>query len=343
MSIRDYEDDVRKSMLIQKTLGLFPQQTNTIETEALAALSNIADKIEYKVLTSDMINVDATDEKLRSFWEGRQHDYMTLPAYTLEVVTQPALAESHDDAALQEHYAAHRSDFTDASGKILPFEEAKDAVAAALNAKATHKAALKQYIAFKKEKLEGASVETMEITEADQPFDAELFQAIRGLTTEDPYLKPKQVGSDYKTFKLVAVKPAAPKSFEDAMKEVLNDYLESRMQIQLEELAESSVATFTGATTDFLTRTEQQNLEGLAKEESEAFVNELFAQQTKRGYITLNNTKIVLFHILEQKLLKTSQTDLSASTLRLKASLLDRGLVKMLETRYPVEIYVKGL
>jgi peptidyl-prolyl cis-trans isomerase D len=343
MNVRDYEADVRKSLLIQKTLALFPQQTSPIETEALAALSNIADKIEYKVLISDMINIDATDDKLHSYWEGHQHDYMTLPAYTLEVVTQPALTESHDDAALQEYYTANRTGFTDASGKILPFEEAKDAVTEALNAKATHKAALKQYIAFKKGKLEGAATETLVITEADQPFAPELFEAIRGLSTAEPFLKPKQVGSDYKTFKLTGIKPAQPKSFEAAMKEVLKDYLDSQMQIKLQELAEGSVATFTGTTTSFLTRSSEQTLEGLTKTESTTFINELFAQQTKRGYITLDNTKIVLFHILEQKLLKTPQTDLSASALRLKASLLDRGLVKMLENRYPVEIYIKGL
>lgn len=343
LNIKDYEADVRKSLLIQKTIALFPQRTNPIETETLAALSNIADKIEYKVLKSDMINIDATDEKLRSFWESRKSSYMTLPSYTLEVVTQPALHESYDDAALQEHYTANRTSFTDASGKILPFEEAKEAVTEALDAKATHKAALKQYIAFKKGELEGTTVETIEITEANHSLGAELFGAVTGLTMEDPFLKPKQVGSDYKTFKLVALKGAEPKSFEAAMKEVLNDYLDSQMQIKLKELAESSVATFSGTTTPFLTRAESQTLEGLTEEESKTFIDELFAQQTKRGYITLDNTKIVLFHILEQKLLKTPQTDLNASAQRLKSSLLDHGLVKMLENRYPVEIYVKGL
>ena len=268
---------------------------------------------------------------------------MTLPSYTLEVVTQPLLQEQYDDAALQAYYADNRTSFTDDSGKILPFEEAKEAVAAAMNAKATHKAALKQYIAFKKGELEGVTPETITVTEANQPFGAEIFEAIKGLTPADPYLKPKPSGDDYKTFKLVALNPSAVKSYDAAMKEVLNDYLDEQMQVKLKELAESSVETFSGTHTPFITRSYALGFEGLDAQESKRFVNELFASQSPRGYVTLDNTKIALFHILEQKLLKTSQTDLGENALRLKSTLLDRGLVKMLENRYPVEIYVKGL
>ncbi len=344
LNIRDYEADVRKSLLLQKTLALFPQSSLPVENEVIEAIAKIADKVSYKVLTTDMITVDTTDEALKSYWEMRQQNYMTLPSYKLEVITQAAISETSDEASLQEYYNANRTDFTDADGKIIAYETAKTDVQRALNSKLTHKAALKQYIAFKKEKLDPSiPVETIEVTEANQPFSAEVFQEITALTPADPYLKPRQSGDDYKSIKLISVTPSQPKSFEAAKADVAKDFLAEQKQTKLAELAKNSLETFSGETTPFITRDFALSLEGLSAAESKQFVDQLFAQQTKRGSITLDNNKIVLFHILEQKLLKTSQTDQANGALRLKSTLLDQGLIKTLEGKYPVEIYIEGL
>ncbi|MDX1295994.1 MAG: peptidylprolyl isomerase [Sulfurimonadaceae bacterium] len=344
LHVRDFESDVRKALLIEKTLALFPKNALPIENETLSVLSSIADKVSYKVLTADEITVIADDAKLKSYWEMRQQNYMTLPSYKLEVVTQPTVEATYDDAALKEHYDAKRSDFTDSEGKILPFEDAKADVAKALNNKATHKAALKQYIAFKKGQLaDNVAVETLDITKADQPFGAEVFAEITELTQASPFLKPRKIGEVYKTIKLVSLTPSEPKSFEAARGEVIADYNAEQKQTQLIELAKGSVETFAGETTPFITRDYAGVLTGMNTQETRQFVDELFSQQTKRGYITLNNTKIVLFHILEQQLLKTPQTDLQNTTLRLKATLLDQGLLKTLESKYAAEIYIEGI
>ena len=344
LNIKDYESDVRKSLLIQKTLALFPQEVYPIEEQTLAALNNIADKVSYKVLTTDMITLNPDDAALKSFWEARKQNYLNPPRYELAVVTQEAISEPADDTALKEYYTANRSTFTDAEGKILEFDAAKAAVQQAMDDKATHKAALKQYIAFKKEQLEaGSAVETLKVTEANNPFGPEIFTEITQLSEAEPFLKPRKIGSVYKTVKLVAATAAEPQSFEEAKEAVRADYVVEEKTAKLTELAKSSMETFSGETTPFITRTYAQNLGSLNAAETKQFVNGLFAQQTKRGYITLDNTKVVLFHILEQKLLKTPQTDLKQGTMRLKSSLLDRGLLKMLQNKYPAEIYIEGI
>ena len=344
LSVKEYEKDVRKSLLIQKTLDLFPKTTEAIEQEALAALSNITDKISYKVLSADMVTVTPDDEALKAFWEGRQNDYMTQPSYTLAVVTQEPVNEAADEAAMQEYYAANRTEFTDSEGKILEFDAAKPAITKALNDKATHKAALRQYIAFKKEQLdEGTAVETLEVTAENQPFTTEVFNEIISLSPDEPYLKPRKVGDLYKSVKLVATTPSKPKSFEAAKEAVRSAYVAQEKQRRLEELAKSSVETFSGTTTPFITRDYDKALEGMNIAESRHFVDTIFGEQKKRGYITLDNTKIVLFHILEQQLLKTPQTDLEDAALRMKSTLLDSGLLKMLESKYTTEIYIEGL
>lgn len=344
MSIKDYESQVRKAMLLQKTLSLFAPQSLPLEEKTLGAALNIADKLNYKVLNSSMIAIDSSDEKLKAFWQTRQQNYMTLPTYTLEVLTQKHINANPDDAAISEHYNANKQDFITQDGMILTLDQAKQDVVAALDAKATRKAALRQYINFKKSKLDAnVTTSTITINEKNSHYPAELFSEITQLSSNDPYLKPRLVGQDYLIFKLKEVTPSAPKSFEAAKEAVMVEYMSNARATELQELAENSLATFNGTTTSFVTRGDVSKISQLSAEDAAHFLNQLFEQDKKRGYIQLNQNKIVLFNILEQKLLEKPQVDQETGVMRIKSSMLDRGLIKMLENKYKTEIFIQGL
>lgn len=341
LSIQEYEEDLTKTLLIQKTMELFAQKEHPIETKVINAALNIADKIDYKVLTSDMITVDDSEETLKKFWEGQKQEYLTLPKYQLSVVTQPRITIAEDGAAMQEYYKANRHDYKGDDGKLLTFEEATPKITAALDEKATHKEALRNYIAFKKEKLDSAlTVESVSIDRDSDLYSAEIFNEITALTSDAPYLKPRKSGEGYAIIRLESVTPAVAKSFEMARDAVKDVYTSQQKQIKLQQLVKDSLESFQGQTTPFVTREYTESLEGLDTTESNQFLNALFDQQEKRGSITLTNEKIVMFNILEQELLKTSKTDQENSVLRLKATLLDQGLIKLLESKYAVEIYM---
>lgn len=344
LSIQEYENDLQKSLLIQKTMMLFTQKAHPLENKVINAALNIADKLNYKILTTEMITLDQSEDALKSFWEDHQQDYMTLPVYNLTVLTQEPVIAEKDEVSMQEYYKSHRHDFIGDDEKLLEFEEAKLKVAAALDNKATHKAALRSYIAFKKNKLDPSkSVTTLSIDQQSSPYSAELFAEIAALAPDTPFLKPRQFGDGYVIIKLENIAPAKVKTYELAKSDVRQDYTLQQKQVKLQELAKNSLATFSGQTTPFVTREYAEALKGLSKSESTQFLNDLFDQQKKRGAITINNEKIVLFDIVEQKLLQTSKTDLENSVLRLKATLLDQGLVKLLESKHAVEIYIGGL
>jgi len=344
LSIQEYENDLKKSLLIQKTMMLFTQKAHPLENKVINNALNIADKINYKILTSDMVTPDESDEALKSYWESHQQDYMTLPVYNLSVLTQKPVTAERDEASLQEYFKSNRHDFTGDNGKLLEFEEAKLKVAAALDNKATHKAALRSYIAFKKSKLDPSeTVTTLSIDQQSSPYPAELFTEISALTPDAPYLKPRQHDGGYVIIKLESITPASAKTYALAKNDVRRDYVLQQKQVKLQELAKNSLAHFSGQTTPFVTREYAEPLKGLDKAESTQFLTNLFDQQEKRGAITINNQKIILFDILEQKLLQTSKTDHEQSVLRLKATLLDQGLIKLLESKHAVEIYIEGL
>ena len=62
-------------------------------------------------------------------------------------------------------------------------------------------------------------------------------------------------------------------------------------------------------TTDFVTSADAAKLTNMSPEDANEFLVALFSSQDKRGYIALNNGNVVLYNILEQKLLNQTNTN----------------------------------
>ncbi len=344
LTMKEYEDDIKKSMLIQKTLALFTPAALTLEKELLSSVLGIQDKISYKVLDESMINVDLSDDKIKSYWETHKSNYMTLPSYKISLIKQTPIASNAVEAEIQTYYNENKHDFKDNDGTILDFENAQTLVQAALDDKATKKAALKKYIDFKKNKLDSSiEVEHMAIDRSNNIFTETIFQEITELTIEKPFLKPRKVDNNYVLLKLDALEASKVKSFEDAKVEATVAYRADETTKLLRELAATTVDNFKGSETEFLSRNDISQISGLTSEEASEFLNTIFDKQDKRGFVMLGNQKIAVYVILEQKLLNTSITEQEQNVIEMKNSLLNRGLIQQLESKHPVEMFVKGL
>ena len=73
------------------------------------------------------------------------------------------------------------------------------------------------------------------------------------------------------------------------------------------------------------------------------FFIKLFDTQTKRGIITLNDGTLVLYNILEQKMLDNSSTSKSDAIMKIKSAMFNEGLIKTLRNKYQTEIFIQGL
>ncbi|MBN2894949.1 MAG: SurA N-terminal domain-containing protein [Campylobacterales bacterium] len=344
MSIQEYEEDMRQSLLIQKIINLLSTKPTSLENTALDVGAKIADRISYSVLDPLYITVAPSEEEIKKYWEERQFTYMTLPTYTLEVLTIPIAKGAHTDEEIAEHHETNKLSFADSEGKLLALDQAKAAVMSALDDKAANKAALKAYIEFKKgNTLEGLNASRIQIDEQNHSFDTALYEELSALTLQDPYLKPRKVGDTYQVFKLSAYEASKPKSFEDARTEVLAEYTAQQKQYKLLQEAQSKLANFEGKTTDFLTQDDISKIELLETPEASDFLAKMFVSKNKRGFVELASGKVVLYAILEQKMLDNNITVSGQDAAGIKSMLLDRGLVQTLEKKFPTEIYVKGL
>ncbi|MDF1877161.1 peptidylprolyl isomerase [Sulfurimonas sp. SAG-AH-194-L11] len=344
MTTKEYEADLRKDLLIQKMLKLLPIEVSENEVNILNTLMNISDKINYKILTPDDITVDTSDALLKPFWQTSKNNFMSPVTYDVKYIKQEKVTQTYDDAKISDYYNNNKTHFKDSEGKLLTLADAKDLVIEELNTKATKDKALRTYIAYKKGKLAPDVVfESVTLSEDNNPFNAQTLQKISKLSLSSPYMKPIEVDGTYYTFELIKVNPSMPKSYEDAKVDVLAIYTAQTRKTKLQELANNSIATFNGTNTPFITSRDVDKIEGLTQTEATEFLQKLFLSDKKRSYIVLNSQKIVLYYILEQKLLDKSNNDLVSSVKKLKSGMFNKALIKTLENKYQTEIFIQGL
>lgn len=340
----DYESDMKNVLLVQKVFTIIEPQASELETKSITAAMYIADKIKYAVVDPNSFSINSSEEELKNYYEANKENFKTLPAYKVEMITQKNITKEYSDSELSEYYESHKHNFKNSEEKILSAKEAKAQIIAALNDKASKKEALRTYIDYKKEKLDAdVKKEILTINQASANLPRNIYKEVTKLTPNDPYLKPRKVGANYVVLKLLEQIPSKVKSFEVARDDVAAAYNSEKKHNQLIEYANKSLKTFKGETTDFITREDVEALKDLEDFEAVEFLNQLFEQQNRDGYIILKNNKVVLFNILEQKLLEKENAESENLVKRLKENLLNQGLIEILQNKYQTQTFVKGI
>lgn len=340
----EYEADLRKSLLIQKLLALFPTTAAPIETDAFETALGIADKIEYKIITDDMVTVDLSEKALKAYWEAHKNDYMTDRMYKIAYIEQSPVSTDAGEEEAKAYFEAHKHDFTGPDGKLLDYATAKSAVLAALNDKATNKAALKTYIAFKKGKLsDNVTVHEAVVGEDDNLFSPATLQAIAKADPLKPYLKPKKEGNRYVIIKRLEVIEPVEKSFAAAKEEVRADYLRKARSDKMLALAKAEVKAFKGTTTKtYLKRTDTEGIDGLNPDETQELLGAVFKSDKPYGAAGLKSHKMVLYRIVDQTIEQQDDPQIASAVMQTKSALFNRGLITALSKRYETKIFIEG-
>ncbi len=340
----EYETELKKELLIEKTLKLLPIEVSKNEQNILASIFKIADKIKYKKITLNNIKVNITDEKLKKFWQSRKNDFMSDVIYQVKFIKQAPVTKEYDTKKITNYYQENKTHYKAKDGKILPLAKAKKQVIQELNQKATKEQALRMYIAFKKDRLKADITPTeATVSKSSNPFTPEALVKISKRSLADPFMKPIKVGESYYIFKLIKITPAQAKSFAAARKELLPIYITQMRKESIVKLATNSLKNFSGNTTGFVTINAVDKLTALDKTEATNFLQKLFVSDKKKGFITLNDGNVILYNILEQKMLPNTNIKLNGEMRKLKSAMFNEGLIKKLQKMYKTEIYIKGL
>ncbi len=345
LKAKDFEATLKEELIITKTLALLKTKALPLETEALGAAMNVADKIAYKVLTTSDVNYISDETKVKTFWETQKENYMTDKQYNLSLVWTPSNQVTVNDEELKNYYDANSFNYTDAQGKQLTFKEAKERVTKDLKLKKTKKSAQKTYIAFKKGEIK--SSETMTLPVGDLKLTKALWQEIENKNIGD-ILKPKVVGEQYVTVKINKIIEPQVMTFEQAKEKVTKIYDLQAKKEALLTLAKSTLTHLDDANltvSDFITFTNRDNLKPLNSQESLQFFQKLFTSNEEKGIISILD-KVIVYNIIEQKLLPVdkNQTDFVKQTVnQMKQRTFESNFLKMLDKQYPTEVYMGGL
>jgi len=343
---KDLEERIQEQLIISKTLVLLDTNTSTkLEFNTIAAAQNIADKISYKVVTSEDINYTTDASKVKTLWETQKENYMTQEQFALSLVWTTSQDVNVSDTELKAFYQKNSFNYTDAKGKQLSFEEAKAKASAALKLQKSKKNAQLAYIAFKKG--QHKEIEKTTLAYGDRKLSSTLWKEIKSKKIGD-IIKPKVIGNQYVSVKIDSITKPKVKSFDEAKKDVTVVYDRQAKKEALSKHATSlleSLGDKKTTTTNFLTISSKEALNPLNSQESLQFLQKLFTSRKEKGIISVTN-KVVAYNIIEQKFLSTdvNQTKSVKDTVRLmKNNMLQENLIKMLDDKYPTEVYVKGL
>ena len=345
MKAKVFEEQLKEELLITKTLDLLQVEALPLEIESISAAMNVADKLVYKVLSAADVNVTLDEKELKTFWEAQKENFMTDKMYELALVWTNSTDTEVNDEELKAFYETNSFNYSNAEGKQLSFDEAKEKVSTDLKVKKTKKAAQKDYIAFKKGKLE--STETLTLGLNNNRLSKEIWEDIQQKNIND-IVKPKVVTDKYATVKIISIKEPQVKSFETAKEEVSALFEVEAKKKALLSLAASTLETLNESNadvSDFLSLQTHDNLKSLNLQESLQFLEKLFTSTKEKGIISILD-KVIVYDIIEQKLLPLDekQTELVAGTVnQVKQNIFESNLIKTLDTKYPTEVYMEGL
>ena len=337
-----FEENLINQLTIQKTFKLLNSKALENEYNAFKIAYEVGDKLKYQILTKRDINITIDDKKLKEFWEPRKEQYKTPTKYTLEVQWTQTKDTPVTDKEVEEYYNRHRFNYTDKDGKILEFKEVKEWVKEATQIAKSKKTALKRYIQLKKGELKPDETLTLNIN--DPKLSKKLWQEIANHSKGD-LIKPKVVNNRYASVKIVNIVNPVTKTFEEVKAEITPIYQVEAEKKALSILAEEKLTKIDNeklnvSTFITLNNAEAQNL-GINKQETSNLLSKLFTSEQEKGIIPIGS-KVMVYKIIEQKLIPVESNEtknLHKNVDMIKSQSFQLSLMKMLDKKYPTELY----
>lgn len=336
MTPKDFEESLKRNLLLQKVQMLFELNPSNVEVENLSKLLFIEDDISIKILNSNDIKVDVKQEELKKYWEENKNSYMSEISYDLEVKELPLLTANSTEEDIKAHYEKFKIDYKHEDGKIKSLEEAKNLIIKDLDEKFTKTEALKVFLKIKKDEDKFETKVTYK--ESTLPFMDENNTKILE-SKEGEILKPFFEKDKYFIVKLTKKNLSQTLTFEQASSLATKDYEKVMKSKKLEELATSQLKDFKGIDISTVSRDSVNKIVGLEQKEAGKFLNELFSSTSKNGMVKLED-KIVLYRINNSKFSdynKAKDDVVKGTLIQLQEEELMMNLMKKLENSFEIQ------
>ncbi|MBN2964349.1 peptidylprolyl isomerase [Sulfurospirillum sp. T05] len=340
ITAKTYEEGLKKQVLLEKLNPIIELQATEQEKELFGSALFMQDRLSVRVLQLDQDEIQTDEASLRAFWEPQKSLFLTPTSYTIDSIFVPASTETAAEEALSLFFEENKFNYRYEDGRLKDFIDALPEVRHDVALDMARKEALTTYLTFKKGEIEAEKTEVL--YESDSFFEVELLkEAVAG-----EVLKPIATDEGYMIVKLVSINPPVPMDFEEAKPLIKDAYMSEKTQEVLTQKAKAQLDLFRGETIGFVTRDSVVDINGLNEEESSVFLSRVFDNNTRKGYVVLDD-KAVLYEILEQKLLDQTKLEqynklIGEHVYQTKNSEVNQAFIEALKKRYTIDYFYKG-
>lgn len=323
-----FEENIRKDLLIQKILAIFPSIVTPLENEVLSMPENLQDRLSIEIIADKQIPIKIEEKALREFYEKNKESYKTNKSFEIEVIATPLSEITPTEDELKAYYEMNKANYlksNEDSNKIADFGDIKDNIKADFQKKEAQKNALKTYNDFINGKTQGKK---QTITQSQH--NESLIKTLDTLKNGE-IIKPIFYDNQFLTIKMVNKIPQNIKTFEEAKNDVYQAYYPIAKKEAIEKYAQARINIFQGKDLGFFSLNDIKSINGLADFEKQQLLLAIFTSDKRNGYVLLGD-KVVLYRVLEQKILKNDKKDYR----NIKSQFLEQTLIDFLSKQYKI-------
>lgn len=347
ISTKDYEQILADSIVLRKLNALFDLPVRENEFQMLASNFFMQDVLSIQLIKADENTDTSVDENaLNKLWLEYKEEFKTNKHYEISTYFLPIKKDNINEQDLRAFYEKNKQSYTDFSGKILSFEDAKKDIAVPYALEQIKDEANKAYLALNKKELNFQ--QDKNISDNDVYYPIEFFSSAKAKMILKPFAFEQNGQNGYMIVRINSINPARTKTFEEARAEILPLYKAQKQKEALAKKAELALKNFKGKNIGSVSRDTQRIEERVSQSvmndtEFSLFLMNVFNSNETKSYVLFND-KAILYSINAQNLLNNAKLQEYRQTLEqniknIKASELRRELISELKKKYPVEIY----
>ena len=327
MRAADFENLIKRDLLIKKVIDSFPSIVTPLEQELFALPNRLEDRISIEII--DNVGLKITDEDLQKYYNENKDNYKKDREFEVEIIETKVENKEIAESELIAYYDVNKTNYTK-DGEILDFNNIKDEVKKDYQKREAQKDALKTYNDFIANKISGTKITISEVDIND-----EILNAIN-TTKEGGIIKPMFDDDKFVSMKIIRKLPQQTKSFDEVKNILKSDYEKIAKKDAIKKEAESRINVFRGQDVGFVSINQTRQIKNLNEFEMQQLLSKIFTSDSKNGYLLLPN-KAILYKITEQRIINKKIDNKELETFKnIKYNLLERAVLDFLAKEYKI-------
>lgn len=322
----EYEDNVRKFLLLRKILNVFYPMYTPLEKEIISIQNKLQDRLELSIVNYSQIAKKINDDELKKFYEENKDSYKTKKQFEVELIRVKRKDIKVENSKLMEYYENNKSNYIK-DGIPQKYENVKNEVLLEVQEREAKKQAYRIYNAFDNTPNREKS------TLSEEGLDSNILSEFDN-AKEGGVINPTTYENELAVFKVLKKIPQTIEPYDKVKSIVLRDYESKTKNKTLEDYGKAKSSLFKGRDVGYYSVNDSKPISNLNDFEKQNLLRDIFKSKNRSGYSIIGD-KVILFRINDQRLVNNDIDD--QSIISFKNAIIEQTIVEFLKTKYIVK------